>query len=74
MELRSERLTITEISWNDIKQIHWLHSKPEVNEFSTLVMEKIGMTRENSPRKKLPIGGEGYDNYQYAMLEDDFRP
>ncbi len=38
------------------------------------VMEKAGMTREGLRRKILPIRGEWYDNYTYAILEDDPRP
>jgi len=179
MEIQSERLTISEITWEDLDNIHWLHSKPEVDEYNTLgipkniddtrkimqstikdqridrrseyqwsikktddlvfiglagmriyeerfrmgeifyklapefwgagyatetarallnfgfetlnlhrieagtateninsirVLEKIGMTREGRRRKILPIRGEWYDNYHYAILEDDPRP
>lgn len=37
------------------------------------VLEKAGMTREGLKRKVLPIRGEWYDNYMYAILEDDPR-
>jgi RimJ/RimL family protein N-acetyltransferase len=40
---------------------------------SIRVLEKIGMTREGRRRKILPIRGEWYDNYHYAILEDDPR-
>ena len=38
------------------------------------VMEKAGMTREGLCRKILPIRGQWYDNYMYAILDTDFRP
>ena len=38
------------------------------------VMEKAGMMREGLKRKVLPIRGDWYDNYMYAILEDDPRP
>ncbi len=37
------------------------------------VMEKAGMTREGLKRKVLPIRGDWYDNYMYAILESDPR-
>jgi len=179
MDIRSERLILTEISLNDLEDIHWLHCFPEVDEFNTLgipdnievtrkviqstfldqkeerrseiqwnikksddnafvglagmrvyeerfrmgeifyklapqfwgvgyatetakvllnfgfeilnlhrieagtatenigsirVLEKIGMAREGRRRKILPIRGEWYDNYHYAILENDPRP
>lgn len=39
---------------------------------SIKVLEKAGMTREGRKRKILPIRGEWVDNYEYAMLEEDF--
>ena len=178
MNIHSERLQLTEITWEDLDNIHWLHSFPEVDEFNTLgipenkevtrkimqptiedqqsgkrkeyqwsirknddlefiglagmrvyeerfkmgeifyklapqfwgvgyatetakallnfgfeslhlhrieagtatengnsirVLEKIGMIREGQRRKILPIRGNWYDNYHYAILEDDPR-
>ena len=39
---------------------------------SIKVLEKVGMTREEKKRKKLPIRGEWKDNYFYAILDEDF--
>ena len=39
---------------------------------SIKLLEKVGMRREGKLRKILPIRGEWWDNYQYAMLEEDF--
>ncbi len=36
MELSSERLKLIEIGWEDVEDIHKLHSVPEVDEFNTL--------------------------------------
>lgn len=47
MELESPRLKLTEITWNDLEDIHNLHSIPEVDEFNTLGLPKsIEETRE----------------------------
>lgn len=42
------------------------------NAGSIKVLEKVGMTREGHKRKILPIRGEWVDNYEYAILEEDF--
>lgn len=39
---------------------------------SIKVLENVGMTREGSKRKVLPIRGNWVDNYFYAILETDF--
>ena len=47
MELESERLRLKEVTWDDVKDIHELHSYPEVDEFNTLGLPKdIDETRE----------------------------
>ena len=42
------------------------------NTASIRVLEKVGMIREGSSRKLLPIRGEWKDNYVYAILETEF--
>lgn len=42
------------------------------NESSIRLLERVGMTREGKHRKILPIRGEWWDNYHYAILEEDF--
>lgn len=42
------------------------------NAGSIKVLEKAGMIREGHKRKILPIRGEWVDNYEYAILEEDF--
>lgn len=39
---------------------------------SIRVLEKAGMQREGIRRKILPIRGEWYNNYMYAILDSDF--
>ena len=39
---------------------------------SIKVLEKVGMTREGSKRKVLPIRGKWTDNFSYAILDTDF--
>lgn len=47
MELESQRLKLTEITWDDVEWIHTLHSFPEVDEFNTIgIPERIEQTRE----------------------------
>ena len=40
MEIESKRLILKEISWDDLENIHELHSIPEVDEFNTLGLPK----------------------------------
>lgn len=42
------------------------------NEGSIKLLERVGMSREGKHRKILPIRGEWWDNYHYAILEEDF--
>ena len=47
MNLKSERLKLKEITWNDIANIHNLHSIPEVEEYNTIGIPKnLGTTKE----------------------------
>ena len=36
MEIFTERLVLKEVTWDDLPQVHHLHSIPEVDEFNTL--------------------------------------
>ena len=40
MEIKSNRLILKEISWDDLANIHQLHSFPEVDEYNTLGIPK----------------------------------
>lgn len=40
MNILSKRLSLSEISWNDLDDIHKIHSVPEVDEFNTLGIPK----------------------------------
>jgi len=40
MDIESARIKLVEISWNDLMDIHRLHSFPEVDEFNTLGIPK----------------------------------
>ena len=39
---------------------------------SIKVLKKCGMIKEAQRRKLLPIRGEWFDNFEYAILEEDF--
>lgn len=43
------------------------------NTASIHVLEKNGFLKEGTCRKKLPIRGEWVDNYEFAILEEDYR-
>ena len=46
MDLITNRLLLQEISWDDLEQIHELHSVPEVDEFNTIgIPESIDVTK-----------------------------
>ena len=48
MEIITDRLTLTEITWDDLENIHHLHSIFEVDEFNTVGLPKdIEETRQN---------------------------
>ncbi len=36
MEIKTDRLVLKELTWDDLQEIHQLHSIPEVDEFNTL--------------------------------------
>lgn len=47
MNIQTNRLTLQEISWDDLEMIHQLHSIPEVDEFNTLgIPENLNDTRK----------------------------
>jgi len=43
------------------------------NSASSKVLEKTGFRLEGRCRKNLPIRGEWVDNFEYAILEEDYR-
>jgi len=48
MKISTDRLTLTEITWDDLEDIHHLHSIFEVDEFNTVGLPKnIEETRQN---------------------------
>ncbi len=58
--------------FNDLK-FHRMEAGVAVgNEASIRVLEKIGMLREGTCRKILPLKSGWSDNYQYAILETDY--
>ncbi len=74
--LSSDRLILKEVTWNDLENIHRLHSFPEVDEFNTLgIPENISDTRnvlrtsiedKYSPvRKKFSWAVFDYQNHEF---------
>ena len=47
MEITTDRLILKEITWDDLQDVHQLHSIPEVDEYNTLgIPASIDATRE----------------------------
>jgi [ribosomal protein S5]-alanine N-acetyltransferase len=47
MNITSQRILLKEITWDDLENIHTLHSCPEVDEYNTLgIPDNIKVTRE----------------------------
>ncbi|HKJ40768.1 MAG TPA: GNAT family N-acetyltransferase [Sunxiuqinia sp.] len=47
MKLTTERLYLEELTWDDLQQVHELHSIPELDEYNTLgIPENTGLTKE----------------------------
>jgi len=72
MELESERLRLTEVSWEDLENIHKLYSLPEVEEYNT-----IGISKDIQKTKELisPIIEAQKENnrksYDWKIIEKD---
>ena len=48
MDLHTERLRLTEITWDDLEDIHHLHCIPEVDQYNTIgIPHNLEETREN---------------------------
>lgn len=58
----------------DTLKLHRVEAGVATNNTGSIkVLEKSGMLREGLRRKILPIRGDWYDNYMYAILEDDYQ-
>ena len=54
--------------------LHRIEAGCAVNNFASIkVLEKVGMIREGSKRKVLPLKSGWADNFEYAILETDRR-
>ncbi len=63
---------ILHFCFTEIK-LHRVEAGSATNNIASIkVLEKSGMMREGQKRKLLPIRGEWFDNYEYAILEEDF--
>jgi RimJ/RimL family protein N-acetyltransferase len=69
----TEALTqILNFSFTDL-ELHRIEAGCAVGNIASIkVLEKVGMTREGSKRKILPIRGSWTDNFFYAILDTDF--
>jgi RimJ/RimL family protein N-acetyltransferase len=64
--------TLLQFAFVDLR-LHRIEAGCAVENIASIsVLEKVGMTREGSKRKVLPIRGSWIDNYTYAILESDF--
>lgn len=65
-------LELLRFAFDDLK-LHRVEAGCAVeNTASIRVLEKAGMKREGHCRKKLPIRGAWVDNYEFAILEEDY--
>jgi RimJ/RimL family protein N-acetyltransferase len=63
---------ILQFAFNDLN-LHRIEAGVATENIKSIrVLEKLGMTREGSRRKILPIRGEWVDNYHYGILEEEF--
>ena len=54
--------------------MHRIEAGCAVENFASIkVLEKVGMTREGRKRKVLPLKMGWSDNFEYAILEEDFK-
>ena len=64
---------ILDFAFNDLK-MHRVEAGCAVENLASIqVLEKVGMTREGHKRKVLPLITGWSDNYEYAILEEDFK-
>ncbi|MBW3545533.1 MAG: GNAT family N-acetyltransferase [Bacteroidetes bacterium] len=55
-------------------QLHRIEAGCAVaNKGSVAVLKKVGMQKEGSKRKVLPLASGWSDNYEYAILEEDWK-
>ncbi|NNF20747.1 MAG: GNAT family N-acetyltransferase, partial [Saprospiraceae bacterium] len=72
MNITSERLQLTEIVWDDLDDIHWLHSFPEVDEFNTLgIPGNKEVTRQIMQPTIEDQGSEKRKEYQWSIRKKD---
>ena len=65
-------LTILKFCFNDLN-LHRIEAGCATgNSASKRVLEKVGMSREGTKRKNLPIRGKWYDSYVYAILDEEY--
>ncbi len=63
---------IIQFGFEDLK-LHRIEAGCAVNNIASYkVMEKCGMIREAHRRKLLPLKSGWSDNYEYAILEEDY--
>ncbi|WP_162054291.1 GNAT family N-acetyltransferase [Pontibacter pamirensis] len=64
---------ILDFGFNVLK-LHRIEAGCAVDNIGSIkVLEKVGMTREGRKRKVLPLKSGWSDNFEYAILETDFR-
>jgi RimJ/RimL family protein N-acetyltransferase len=72
MELESKRLKLSEVTWNDVDNIHMLYSFPEVDKYNTMgIPQNIEKTKELI---KTMIEFQNKDNrksYTWKILRKD---
>jgi RimJ/RimL family protein N-acetyltransferase len=69
MEIITERLILREITWNDLEDIHRLHSRAEVDEYNTLGIPKdLDETRELMRPEIEKEGEDSQSRYTWRII------
>jgi RimJ/RimL family protein N-acetyltransferase len=72
MKIESERLLLDEISWDDLSEIHQLHSIPEVDEYNCLGLPKsIEDTRKIVSSMLEAQGMEECKSYTWKIVKKE---
>jgi len=68
MDIITDRLILKEITWEDLEDIHRLHSVPEVDEFNTLgIPADLEETRDLMRKDIEPPGTEAQSKYTWRI-------
>ncbi len=72
MKIITNRLNLTEVAWEDLEEIHQLHSIPEVDEFNTLGLPNdMDETRDKIKPFIEAVNNSPQNKYTWALRLND---